>query len=158
MSVFTIIWICYDMEVLSICWDLEILYVDVWWSYDMYTLVMYDLYPLRLLRIFIKACCLIFVKDIASISWIYTLFACFIALIEIWRYTGGLPPKQAKLETPRPPTRTTTTATILTTGNDSGVRWRKIKNEVSPHLQPLETDHTYWHHTLPPPSQRNNLK
>jgi len=41
------------------------------------------------LRIFIKACCLIFVEDVASISWIYASFACFIALIEIGRYRGG---------------------------------------------------------------------
>ena len=60
--------------------------MEVCWSYDMYTLVKYDLYPLRLLRIFIKACCLILVEDVASISWIYALFACFVALIEIRRY------------------------------------------------------------------------
>jgi len=76
MSIFTIIlvwlfWICYVMEILFIYWDLEILYVDVWWFYDMYTLVMYDLCPLRLFRIFIKTCCLIFVEDVASISWIF---------------------------------------------------------------------------------------
>ena len=29
----------------------------------------------------------VFVDDVASISWIYALFACFIALIEIGRYS-----------------------------------------------------------------------
>jgi len=33
------------MEILPICRDLEILYDDVYWSYDMYILEMYDLYP-----------------------------------------------------------------------------------------------------------------
>ena len=62
------------------------LYDDVYWTHDMYTLEMYDLYPLRLLRIYICMLKFIFVDDVASISWIYTLFACFIALIEIGRY------------------------------------------------------------------------
>jgi len=30
------------MEILPICRVLEILFMDVCWSYDMYTLVMYD--------------------------------------------------------------------------------------------------------------------
>jgi len=46
--------------------------MDVCWSYDMYTLVMYDLYLLRLLIIFINACCMIFVEDV------YLLNICFI--------------------------------------------------------------------------------
>jgi len=91
MSIFTIIlvwlfWICYIMEILPICQDLKILYVDVWWSYDMYILETYDLYPLRLLRNFIYACYLNYVEDVASISWIFALFTCIIALIEIGRY------------------------------------------------------------------------
>jgi len=44
------------MEILPICRDFEILYDDVYWSYDMYILEMYDFYPLRLLRNFIYAC------------------------------------------------------------------------------------------------------
>jgi len=52
----------------------------------MYILKTYELYPLRLLKIFINACCWIIVDDVASISWIYALFACFIALIEIGHY------------------------------------------------------------------------
>jgi len=76
------------MEILSICRVLEILFMDVCWSYDMYTLVMYDLYPLRLLMNLINACCMIFVEDVASISWINVLFACFIALIEVGCYIG----------------------------------------------------------------------
>jgi len=32
-------------------------YDDVYWSYDMYILEMYDLYPLRLLMNLIYACC-----------------------------------------------------------------------------------------------------
>jgi len=52
----------------------------------MYILEMYDYYPLRLLRNFINACCMIFVEDVASISCINVLFACFIALIEVGRY------------------------------------------------------------------------
>ena len=67
--------------------DLEILYDDVYWSHGMYTLEMYDLYPLWLLRIYIGMLKFVFVDDVASISWIYALFACFIALIEIGRYT-----------------------------------------------------------------------
>jgi len=42
--------------VLPICRDLGDFYDDVYWSYDMYILEMYDLYPLRLLRNFIYAC------------------------------------------------------------------------------------------------------
>ena len=44
------------------CWDfahmswLGDFYDDVYWSYDMYILEMYDFYPLRLLRNFIYAC------------------------------------------------------------------------------------------------------
>jgi len=48
------------MEIFPICRDLEILYDDVYWSYNMYILEMYDLYPLRLLMNFIYACCLNF--------------------------------------------------------------------------------------------------
>jgi len=50
----------FAMEILPICRDLEILYDDVYWSYDMYILKTYDLYPLRLLRNLIYACCLNF--------------------------------------------------------------------------------------------------
>ena len=39
------------MEILPICRVLEILCIDVFGVYDMHTLVMYDLYPLQLLRI-----------------------------------------------------------------------------------------------------------
>jgi len=53
------------MEILPICRDLEILYVDVWWSYDMYILEMYDLYRQWLLKNFIYACYLKFVEDVA---------------------------------------------------------------------------------------------
>jgi len=56
----------------------------------MYILVMYDLYPPRLLNNFINACGLIVVEDVASISWIFILFVSFIALIEIGRYTWKL--------------------------------------------------------------------
>ena len=95
MSVFTIIlvwlfWICYIMEILPMCWDLEILYVDVWWSYRMYILEMYDLYPLRLLRNFIYACYLNSVEHVTPISWIFALFTCIITLIEIGRYETSL--------------------------------------------------------------------
>jgi len=75
------------IEIWPICRDLEILYDDVYWSHGMYTLEMYDLYPLWLLRIYIGMLKFVFVDDVASISWIYALFACFIALIEIGRYT-----------------------------------------------------------------------
>jgi len=75
------------MEILPICRVLEILYVDVYWSYDMYILEMYELYPLRLLKIYICMLKFVFVDYVASISWIYVLFACFIALIEIGRYS-----------------------------------------------------------------------
>jgi len=27
-----------------------------------------------------------FIEDVTSISWIFIIFACFIALIEVWRY------------------------------------------------------------------------
>jgi len=61
MFVFMIIldWLCqiYVVEILIMYRDLEILYDDVYWSYDMYILEMYDLYPLQLLRNFIYACC-----------------------------------------------------------------------------------------------------
>jgi len=61
-------------------------YDDVYWSYDMYILEMYDFYPLRLLKNFIYACYLNWCEDVASFSWIYALFASIIALIEIGRY------------------------------------------------------------------------
>ena len=71
-----------------ICRDLEILYDDVYWSHGMYTWRCIILYPLRLLRIiYMHANFLLFVDDVTSISWINALFACFIALIEIGRYT-----------------------------------------------------------------------
>ena len=36
---------------------------------------------------FRNAYCMIFVEDVASISWINVLFACFITLIEVGRYS-----------------------------------------------------------------------
>ena len=77
------------IEIWPICRDLEILY-DVYWSDDMYTLEMYDLYPLRLIKIYICMLKFAFVDDVVSISWIYTLFACFIALLETGHYRNNL--------------------------------------------------------------------
>jgi len=94
-------------EFLPMCRDLEILYDDVYWSYGMYILEMYDLYPLWLLRNFIYACYLYFVEDVASISWIYASFVCFIDLIEIGRYTpthGKTTMRHIRFKRPRPAT------------------------------------------------------
>jgi len=40
------------------------------------------------LRDFIYACCLRSIEDVTSISWIFVLFACIIALIEVGRYAN----------------------------------------------------------------------
>jgi len=85
MLVFMLSWIDYVVEILPICRDLEILYDDVYMSYDMYILEMYVLYLLRLLKNFYMHV-LRSIEDVTSISWIFVLFACFIALIEVWRY------------------------------------------------------------------------
>ena len=47
---------------------------------------------------FINACCMIFVDDVASISWINVLFACFIALIEVGRYNFAKKSKSIALK------------------------------------------------------------
>ena len=79
-------WIYSVVEILPICRVLKILYGDVCWFYDLYILKMYVLYPLRLLRNFIYACCFeIFCR--CSVYFLnIALFACFIALIEVGRY------------------------------------------------------------------------
>jgi len=61
------------IEIRPICRDLEILYDDVYWSHGMYTLEMYDLYPLRLLRIY-----LYMLYDICWRRSVYFLNKCFI--------------------------------------------------------------------------------
>jgi len=48
---------------------------------------MYVIYPLRCFWEKIYACYLRFTEDVTSISWIFVIFACFIALIEVGRYT-----------------------------------------------------------------------
>jgi hypothetical protein len=78
------------------CWDFSHLsglggrYMMLYFDHGMCMLEIYDFYPLQLLRRFIYACLLDFCWDVASISWIYLLFTCFIALIEIGRYNYRL--------------------------------------------------------------------
>jgi len=82
----------YVMENLPICQDLEILYDDVYWSYDMYILEMYDLYPLRLLMNLIYACCLNI--DVKAYN-VYFLNKCFIRVFYRFNRNMALQPQPA---------------------------------------------------------------
>jgi len=85
MSDFMLCGIDYVVEILPICRDLKILYGDVCLSLWHEYLEMYVIYPLRFLTNFYM-CVLRFIGDVTYISWIFVLFACFIALIEIGCY------------------------------------------------------------------------
>ena len=51
-----------------------------------------EMYAIYLLRRFVKFLVCTFlrsIEDVTSISWIFVFFACFIALIEVWRCMGS---------------------------------------------------------------------
>jgi len=94
MSVFMIILDClcwiYVVEILPICRDLEIfmmMYIDlmtcIFWR--CMTFIRCDCWGILYMHVIWIWC-----EDVASISWIFILFACIIALMEIGRYIGLL--------------------------------------------------------------------
>jgi len=68
------------MEILPICRDLEILYDDVYFG-DVWLKSAATVEKSYICMLFEFSC-----VDVASISWIFILFACIIALIEIGCY------------------------------------------------------------------------
>jgi len=95
MSAFT----CFVIDVW--CWlpFLVLRFVLICWDWSFTWLCIYDDYDMAILRwmLVIRGDVLLkifmhvdlrLIEDVTTISWIFIIFACFIALIEVGRYTG----------------------------------------------------------------------
>jgi hypothetical protein len=87
-SVFMLWWILFlFVEIFPTCRELEDVICWHIWPWHMYCWRCMIYIRCDCWNIFIYACLLLFGWDVASISWIFVIFTCFIALIEIGRYT-----------------------------------------------------------------------